>query len=381
MGIHGLYGFLQSKAPSSIRTAKNVNQYMGYTIAIDASMSLYAFLVAIRDSNTNQVLTNEHGEDTSHISGMLSRGLRLLEAQIKPIYVFDGKPPEAKSGELAERREAKAAAEVELKDALERGDTEAAAKLSKRTIKVTSQHSNDVMTLFGLMGIPFLAAPSEAEAQCAELVKEGKAWAVATEDADALCFGTTRLIRSLIVSEARQKQFPPCTIDLEEILKCLELTMTEFIDFCILCGCDYTKSIRGIGPSTAYNLIKKHGCIETILQFLDTSKYTVPVEFPFELARKMFTCPDVTKSEDLPPLVATVPNYEGLREWLHNTHSFSQTRVDNVITRLKKANSGGQQSRLEAFFGNATLSAKSKPKPKKSGGKPGKNVRLTKFKS
>jgi len=381
MGIHGLYGFLQSKAPSAIRPAKSMKHYMGYTIAIDASMSLYAFLVAIRDSNTNQVLTNEHGEDTSHISGMMSRCLRLLEAQIKPIYVFDGKPPEAKAGELAERKEAKAAAEVELKEAVERGDTEAVAKLSKRTVKVTSQHSEDVMKLFGLMGIPYLAAPSEAEAQCAELVKDGKAWAVATEDADALCFGTTRLIRSLTVSEARQKQFPPCTIDLEEILRCLELSMPEFIDFCILCGCDYTKSIRGIGPSTAYNLIKKHGCIETILQFLDTSKYTVPVEFPFELARKMFVCPEVTKGENLPPLIATVPNYDGLREWLTKTHNFSETRVENVITRLKKANTGGQQSRLEAFFGSATLSVKSKPKPKKGSTKAGKNVRLTKFKN
>ena len=57
-------------------------------------------------------------------------------------------------------------------------------------VKVEKQHTEDVKRLLTLMGVPFITAPCEAEAQCAELVKKGKCYGVGTEDMDALTFGT-----------------------------------------------------------------------------------------------------------------------------------------------------------------------------------------------
>lgn len=77
-------------------------------------MSLYQFLVAVRQGEAQTNLTNEAGEVTSHIQGFLSRTVKMMELGIKPVYVFDGKPPELKSEELKSRDEKKKQAETEL---------------------------------------------------------------------------------------------------------------------------------------------------------------------------------------------------------------------------------------------------------------------------
>merc|ERR1719505_277628 len=136
-------------------------------------MCLYQFLIAIRtgEGETYGGLTNEAGETTSHIIGFLTRTLKILEAGIKPVYVFDGKAPELKSGELSKRREIKEQAEKEMKEAKERGDEEAYKKASDRTVRGTKKQNEEVQKLIRLMGLPVILAPCEAEATCAELTK------------------------------------------------------------------------------------------------------------------------------------------------------------------------------------------------------------------
>lgn len=56
----------------------------------------------------------------------------------------------------------------------------------------------------------------------------------------------------------------------------------QFIDMCILCGCDYCGTIRGIGPKSAYKLIQQHSTLEKVLAALDKSKFAIPEPFPFE---------------------------------------------------------------------------------------------------
>ncbi|KAL8451190.1 hypothetical protein Emag_002864 [Eimeria magna] len=250
----------------------------------------------------------------------------MLEQGIRPVYVFDGTAPEQKAAELEKRRERREEAEALAAAAKESGDREELRKQLARTVRVSPQQNQEVQQLLQLLGLPVVIAPGEAEAQCAELAKSGKAWAAATEDADALTFGTPILIRNLTFSDSStssgskaaaagpgngggssasspgSKTHPVLSIHLAKVLEELKLSMDQFIDFCILCGCDYCGTIRGVGAKTAYTLIKQHGCIE-------------------------------------------------------QDRSFNEARVDGYLARLRKARSLGSQTRLEAFFGSAVSKA------------------------
>lgn len=180
-----------------------------------------------------------------------------MENGIKPIWVFDGKPPVMKSAELEKRKEQKEKAEEEKKEAEEKGDWERAKQMAGRTIRVTPEMTADAKKLVKLMGAAYVEAPCEAEAQCATLVKLDLAFGTATEDMDALTFGTNFLLRGF-----NSKKDPICQIELAQVLDGFDMTHTEFIDLCILCGCDYTHTIGGMGPVTAFKLIKEHKTIE-----------------------------------------------------------------------------------------------------------------------
>src|SRR5689334_19162464 len=98
MGIHGLTKLLADNAPNSMKE-NEIKNFFGRKIAIDASMSLYQFLIAVRPDSVN-TLTDEQGEATSHLQGLFHRTIRLVNHGMKPVFVFDGKPPEMKMEEV-----------------------------------------------------------------------------------------------------------------------------------------------------------------------------------------------------------------------------------------------------------------------------------------
>mmetsp|Transcript_21714 Transcript_21714/g.38174 ORF Transcript_21714/g.38174 Transcript_21714/m.38174 type:complete len:397 (-) Transcript_21714:30-1220(-) len=359
MGIKGLMKFLQDAAPKAVREIQSPQAYTGRTIAIDASMCLYQFLIMIREnhSGTYQSLTNEDGQVTSHIIGMLTRTIRLMENGIKPVYVFDGKPPELKLQELEGRRAKRDEANAALEKAIEAGDQEQILKSTKATVRVTKEQNEQVKRLLNLMGLPVINAPSEAEATCAALCRDGKVHAAATEDADCLTFGTSLLIRNLMAAESQKKTI--LEVSLERALQQLGITMEQFIDFCILSGCDYCDTLKGVGPSTAIKLLMQHGSLEKVLQNLDADK--IPANFRYQTARELFKeCEAVD--------TATVqfefkdPDFEGLTKFLVEENSFSKERVDRFIERLKNAKTKTKQRPLDSFFGPAKVEIKDSEK-------------------
>jgi flap endonuclease-1 len=267
---------------------------------------------------------------------------------LKPCFVFDGKPPVLKGGELAKRTKKREEAEEGKKEAAETGDAEAVSKFAKRLVKVTPKHTDDAKKLLRLMGVPVIEAPCEAEAQCAALAKAGLVFATGTEDMDALTFGTPILLRHLTFSEARK--MPIKEYHIEAVLRELKLTTDQFIDLCILLGCDYCDSIRGIGPVRAYEFITKYGSLEEIVKHLDPKKYPLPENFDFAPVRELFKNPEITDPKNI-ELKWKEADEEGLIEFLVKEKNFSEERVKNGLEKLKKARSGSVQNRLTNYFG------------------------------
>lgn len=186
-------------------------------------MSIYSFLIAVRSDG--QQLMNETGETTSHLMGMFYRTLRIVDNGIKPLYVFDGAPPKLKSGELAKRFARKHEATEAVEEAKETGTAEEVEKFSRRTVRVTKEHNAECKRLLKLMGIPYIDAPTEAEAQCAVLCRAGKVYAAASEDMDTLCFESPILLRHLTFSEQRKE--PIQEIHLDKVLEGLGMEMKQ----------------------------------------------------------------------------------------------------------------------------------------------------------
>lgn len=370
MGIHGLTKLLGDAAPAALR-GHGFETYFGRRVAIDASMHIYQFLIVVGRQG-DQVLTNEAGEVTAHLQGMFMRTARLLQAGIKPVYVFDGKPPEMKGGELQKRLQKRAEAEAELKAAREAGDQERVEKLSKRTQRATRAQSEQCKRLLRLMGVPVVQATCEAEATCARMQAAGRVYAVSTEDMDALTFGTLRLARHMMAPASQKKDV--LEFSLEAALRELQLSMPEFIDLCILMGCDYCDTIRGIGPVRALQLMRKHRSIEEIVKQLDPAKYPVPEGFleSVQRARVLFSEPDVTEVAEA-DLKWSPPDREGLLAFLVDENQFQRERVVGTLDRLSAARKEGKgnQNRLDSFFGAAKVKTSTVGKRKEPAGKRG----------
>lgn len=199
------------------------------------------------------------------------------------------------------------------------------------------------------MGIPCVDAPCEAEAQCAELARGGKVYAAASEDMDTLCYEPPFLLRHLTFSEARK--MPIDQIEYKDAIAGLDMTKEQFIDLCILLGCDYCESIKGIGQATAFKLIKEHGSLDNIVEWIknNKTKYTLPENWPFDEARQLFMNPEVTNASEI-SLKWKEPDVDGLIEFMVKQKGFSEDRIRSGAEKLKKGLKGGVQGRLDGFF-------------------------------
>ncbi|KAJ9497153.1 Elongation of fatty acids protein 2 [Exophiala xenobiotica] len=348
----GLYHVIADEAPDAIKTGE-IKNHFGRKVAISGcvcSMSIYSFLIAVRSEG--QQLMSDTGETTSHLMGMFYRTLRIVDNGIKPLYVFDGAPPKLKSGELAKRFARKSEANEQHEEAKETGTAEEVEKFSRRTVRVTREHNEECRRLLKLMGIPFIIAPTEAEAQCAVLARAGKVYAAASEDMDTLTFNSPILLRHLTFSEQRKE--PIQEIHLDKTLEGLGMDRDQFIDLCILLGCDYLDPVPKVGPNTALKLIREHGSLEKVVEFMENDpkkRYTIPEDWPYREARELFFHPDVRSADDPEcDFKWDAPDVEGLVQFLVNEKGFSEDRVRSAAQKLQKNVKTAQQSRLEGFF-------------------------------
>ena len=338
------------------REEVNFDFFHDKAIAFDGNNILYQFLTRIRQSD-GSLLTDEHGNVTSHLSGLLYRVTRSLESGIKVVFIFDGKPPEEKTQEIMKRKKVKKEADVAYEEALKKGDMELAQRYAQRTARLTSPMISDAKRLLGLMGIPVIQAISEGEGQAAIMAKNGDVWASCSQDYDSLLFGTPRLVRNLTISGKRKLprkniyvEVKPELIELESALKSIELTREELIDIAILLGTDFNPDgigVLGIGPKTAVKLIKEHKNIETILE--QPKMVDATIDFDIDNIRNIFLNPPTITDYSLN---WTTPKVDKVVEFLSGERGFSETRVRNALEKtLNAVEEQKKQPTLDSFFG------------------------------
>ncbi|HDI73049.1 MAG: flap endonuclease-1 [Candidatus Altiarchaeales archaeon] len=291
----------------------------GRVIAIDALNSLYQFLASIRQPDGTPLMDSKK-RVTSHLSGLLYRTVRLVQIGIKPVYVFDGEPPELKKKEIEERREMKEEAEYEWEKAKREKRLEDAKKFAMRTSRLTEEMLNDSKNLLDYMGIPCVQAPSEGEAQCVHLCIKGDAWAVGSQDYDSLLLGAPRLVRGLTLSGT----FELSIVHLNKVLKELNLNREQLIDIAILVGTDFNEGVKGIGPKKALKIVRE-GRLDEIRKELD---------FDFNAVKEIFLNPKVT---DEYRIEWNLPDKNSVVEILCGEHDFSEDRVKKAIGNLEKS--------------------------------------------
>ncbi|HEY4674450.1 MAG TPA: flap structure-specific endonuclease, partial [Candidatus Bathyarchaeia archaeon] len=202
------------------RVAVKLEDLSEKSIAIDAYNALYQFLAIIRQPDGTP-LKDSSGRVTSHLSGLLYRTSNLVEMGIKPIYVFDGAPPALKEVEIKRRMKVREEALVRYERALKEGKTEEARMYAQVSSRLKDYMADDSKRLLDLMGIPWIQAPSEGEAQAAYLTKRGDADYCGSQDYDSLLFGAPKLVRNVTISGRRK--LPSKNIFVEVIPEIIEL--------------------------------------------------------------------------------------------------------------------------------------------------------------
>jgi len=331
--------------PILVREKVSLNFFRGKSFAVDANNMLYQFLSVIR-LRYGTPLQDSKGIPTSHLGGLVFRATRLIcDYDIKLIFVFDGEPPRLKLEELKRRSMIRSKAKKEWEEAVAVGDEGRAFSKAVTSTRLTQAMIEDSKKVLRCLGIPYVEAPGEAEAQAAHMARMGRVWAANSRDYDSLLFGAPRLARYVTISGSEylpskgiSRKLVPEVIYLDKLLDSLGINEEQLLDLAILIGTDYNMGIKGVGPKTALKLIREHGRLEDL-----PPKMRARVSENYEEVRGLFMEPEVI--EDYSTNYTSLDE-EGLHRFLEEEKGFSAGRIETVISRMKKYYSTRRQTGL-----------------------------------
>ncbi len=333
------------------RRAIKIEDLSGKIIAIDSFNMIFQFLSTIRARDGN-LLKDSKGRVTSHLIGLFSRTTSLMNAGIKPIFVFDGVSPILKRKEQERRHLVKEQAEQLYAGAVEAGNFLDMKKYAARTSRLNEEIIEDAKKLISLLGLPVVEAPSEGEAQAAHIVKSGHAWAVASQDYDSLVNGAPKLIQNLSISSKRKNPktlayttLSPEIIELESNLKRLNINQEQLIMLSMLVGTDYNPGgIKGIGPKNALKLVLEHKTPKELFEFVSwDKKSTIAWQDIWDTIKNM----EVT---DKYLISFAAINELALKKFLVDERNFGVERVESAIKNLVQKQEQKKQTGLSGFF-------------------------------
>jgi flap endonuclease-1 len=299
----------------------------GKSLAIDASNVLFQFMSSIRQQDGTPLMDRQ-GRVTSHLMGLFTRVPSLIEKGINPVFVFDGKAPELKENVREIRRANKAKALERYERAMLEGED--AGKYAKQLSFMNKEMFEESKELLKSMGVSVVQAPSEAEAQCAYMARKKVVWASASQDYDSLLFGAPKLVFNLTLSQKRKISgskyvyIAPYLVELDKVLKQLELTQDDLIILGVMVGTDYNpKGISGIGPKKALKLLHEERDYSKIFSRFDLDFDWKEIYSTF----KKIPVDDFSlKKEKMNP--------EKVKEILVEEHDFSRERVEKALLEL-----------------------------------------------
>lgn len=335
------------------RKETSIKELSGKTLVIDSMNLLYQFLTTIR-ARDGSLLTDSHNNVTSHLIGLFNRTTKLMEHNIKLVFVFDGKPPEIKQKTKELRSEVKKQAALKLKEAERLGLKEEMYKFASRTTVLTPEMVKEAKKLVSLLGCPVIQAPSEGEAQCAHLIKKGEADFAVSQDYDSLIFGCLNLVRNLSIEGRRKKAgrfaysvVKPEIITLSDVLNELGLDIDQLIVLAILVGTDYNPGgIKGIGPKTALKLVKENPNNFDLV--FDNAKWKE--HFPdIDWKEIFYTIKKIPVTDEFSLGWKPIDEAE-IINFLVKERDFNEERIKNKLKKLTKEKEKKQQTGLGNFF-------------------------------
>ncbi|UZE94217.1 MAG: flap endonuclease-1 [Candidatus Pacearchaeota archaeon] len=327
----------------------------GKIIAVDAFNILYQFLANIRQVDGTPLMDKKK-RVTSHLSGLFYRTTNLMTKGLKLVYVFDGESPELKAKTAKARHERKEAAKEKYEKAKEKGKAEEMFKWSRQTLRLSDEMIDESKQLLKALGLPVIQAPGEGEAQCAFMVKQKDAYAVASQDYDSLLFGATRLIQNLTLARRRRTptgfiSISPTLIELDNTLNNLQINRDQLISLGILVGTDFNpQGIKGIGPKKALHLVKAHRQPVLIFTSLDKlfKEGKIPeLDFDWRKIFEIFKKPNVRKDYKIE---FKKVNEKKIKELLCKEHDFSEDRVNNALNKVAEYEKSAKQKDLKSYF-------------------------------
>ncbi len=319
--------------PIVLREQTTLKALQGKSFAVDGNIELHQFLAIIR-KHDGTLFTDAHGRVTSHLIGLFTRTARLIaEYRMKLVFVFDGKPHPLKRRTVDARRMGRQKAEKEYGEAISRGDYSTAWSKAVMTGRVTADILGDAKKLLTLMGVPWLEALEDAEAQASHMASNGLVWGVGSKDYDSLLYGAPILARNLTITgreylPAQRKMRPliPELLDLQKNLQALGITREQLVDVAILVGTDFNEGIYGVGPKKALALVQRYGSLDSV-----PGSVRAQVPSSLEEIRQLFLKPRV---RDISEVKQTPSDVDGLVRFLSEERGFSKERVVKVATRL-----------------------------------------------
>jgi flap endonuclease-1 len=320
----------------------------GKVVAIDALNMIYQFLSIIRDRFTGEPLKDSEGNVTSHLSGLFYRTSRLVEAGIRPVFVFDGKPPAFKKGVQDERRKIREEAGRKLAEAVKEGDAAKIRLYSQQTSSITPEMLSESKKLLDAMGVQWVQGPSEGEAQASCMNRAGIAYACGSQDWDCLLFGAERLVRNLGVTGKRKLpgrqsylKVNPEMVELKLMLSSLSITREQLVMIGLLVGTDYNPGgVKGIGPKKGLELVREKGTLERVMEGVAWDCDTEP-----QVLLDFFMDPPAVDVR----IEQKEPDFDKVREILIG-HGFSEERIGKTLETFKESSRNGEQSSLSKFF-------------------------------